>query len=675
MRVDIRLLGAFEVVVAGQRVPDEAWRRRQSAALVKLLALSRGHRLLREQVMDALWPESPVGQAAPRLHKAAHYARTALGVRDSVVLSDDTVSLFPLADIVVDADQFDAAADAARATGESTLAAAGVDLYRGDLLPDDLYEPWAEETRERLRLRYLDLLRALRRWDKVVVSDPADEQAHLRLAQEHMHRGDRRAALLQLDRMETVLRRELGVGPSEPAIALRDEVLAMPAEDWQPRAASRTPIPMPQTQTIGRDRDVAIVMQMLARSRVVTLLGPGGVGKTRPRGEPRFVLLELLRDRARDLLAGGEASSIADRHSAYVAALLDDLEERHWTDAADRWIDVITESLAEIRAAHAWAEQRGDAYLAARITAGLGSYWHREGHHTEGRRWVTEAMAHQADFDDCLIARLHLAAGFVERPRDQSVARRHWTESAHRFRVLGSERYLAYSLAMASASYVGDRATHDFAIRLCDEAIGLARNVGEQPLIAQALNVKGELARVHGDDALALTAYAEGRELAAAAHDEAHLGMFLGNLSFLADHRGDHEEARRLARDGLRTSGSLGRLMKSAWAISGLAGPELGLGRPERAALLVGAADRALHTLDVALDPCDLPEHKRVLTGLQAALGEATLDLLRFKGAQLPLDEAVALALSDDDETGWPLAESGNEALSAEHGSGQRAAG
>jgi predicted ATPase/DNA-binding SARP family transcriptional activator len=921
VRVDIRLLGAFEVVVAGQRVPDEAWRRRQSAALVKLLALSRGHRLLREQVMDALWPESPVGQAAPRLHKAAHYARTALGVRDSVVLSDDTVSLFPLADIVVDADQFDAAADAARATGESTLAAAGVDLYRGDLLPDDLYEPWAEETRERLRLRYLDLLRALRRWDKVVVSDPADEQAHLRLAQEHMHRGDRRAALLQLDRMETVLRRELGVGPSEPAIALRDEVLAMPAEDWQPRAASRTPIPMPQTQTIGRDRDVAIVMQMLARSRVVTLLGPGGVGKTRlalevalrwgetssretcfvdltkvdeamlvpelivrelgihpesatnmeqvlaealrgqsllvlldnfehvvdaagivgrmvryspdvrvvttsrarlhfsgeqifdvaplsfdaegmfatddglpdavalfeqaatavdayfrlapnlaevesicravdglplaielaaghvrtlppallrarlgarlasptaaardlpprqqtipatidwslellgdaervlfarlgvfagavpleaveqvcgdrgddvvdalsrlvdqslvrrsigPRGEPRFVLLELLRDRARDLLAGGEASSIADRHSAYVAALLDDLEERHWTDAADRWIDVITESLAEIRAAHAWAEQRGDAYLAARITAGLGSYWHREGHHTEGRRWVTEAMAHQADFDDCLIARLHLAAGFVERPRDQSVARRHWTESAHRFRVLGSERYLAYSLAMASASYVGDRATHDFAIRLCDEAIGLARNVGEQPLIAQALNVKGELARVHGDDALALTAYAEGRELAAAAHDEAHLGMFLGNLSFLADHRGDHEEARRLARDGLRTSWSLGRLMKSAWAISGLAGPELGLGRPERAALLVGAADRALHTLDVALDPCDLPEHKRVLTGLQAALGEATLDLLRFKGAQLPLDEAVALALSDDDET------------------------
>ena len=394
MRVDIRLLGAFEVVVAGQRVPDEAWRRRQSAALVKLLALSRGHRLLREQVMDALWPESPVGQAAPRLHKAAHYARTALGVRDSVVLSDDTVSLFPLADVVVDADQFDDAADAARATGESTLAAAGVDLYRGDLLPDDLYEPWAEETRERLRLRYLDLLRALGRWDKVVVSDPADEQAHLRLAQEHMHRGDRRAALLQLDRMETVLRRELGVGPSEPAIALRDEALAMPAEDWQPRAASRTPIPMPQTQTIGRDRDVAIVMQMLARSRVVTLLGPGGVGKTRPRGEPRFVLLELLRDRARDLLAGGEASSIADRHSAYVAALLDDLEERHWTDAADRWIDVITESLAEIRAAHAWAEQRGDAYLAARITAGLGSYWHREGHHTEGRRWVTEAMAH-----------------------------------------------------------------------------------------------------------------------------------------------------------------------------------------------------------------------------------------------------------------------------------------
>lgn len=275
IRVEIRLLGGFEVVVAGRRVGPERWRRRPAAALVKLLALSNGHRLLRDQVMDALWPELPVDLAAPRLHKAAHYARTALDERESVVLAGDGVSLFPHADVVVDVARFAEMAD------DAAQAAAAVALYRGDLLPDDLYVPWTEEPRERLRLRYLDQLRALGRWDKVVATDPADEQAHLRLVQDHIERADRRGALLRLDQMETVLRSELGVGPSETAIGLRAEAAAMPVDSWEPGAAPRTPVPMPQTPTIGCDRDVAMVVQMLARSRIVSLLEPGGVGKTR----------------------------------------------------------------------------------------------------------------------------------------------------------------------------------------------------------------------------------------------------------------------------------------------------------------------------------------------------------------------------------------------------------
>ena len=57
MRVEIFLLGGFTVHVEGDRIPDEAWRRRDAGALVKLLALSRGHRMPREQVLDALLPK------------------------------------------------------------------------------------------------------------------------------------------------------------------------------------------------------------------------------------------------------------------------------------------------------------------------------------------------------------------------------------------------------------------------------------------------------------------------------------------------------------------------------------------------------------------------------------------------------------------------------------------
>jgi len=279
MRVDIYLLGGFEVLVDGVPIPDEAWRRRDSAALVKLLALSSGHRIPREQVLDALWPDLLVEQGAPRLHKAAHFARTALGHRDGVVLSRDAVSLFPAADVVVDVDRFDEAA----ADGAPDLAAEAVERYRGDLLPDDLYEPWAAEPRERLRLRYVELLRALGRWDQLLAADPVDEPAHLQLVREHMRRGDRSAALRQLDRMETALQRELGTDMSPAAAALREEALAMPPDDlrWECRVARHAPVPRPTTPTIGRRRDLEAVVGMLRDAPIVTLLGPGGVGKTR----------------------------------------------------------------------------------------------------------------------------------------------------------------------------------------------------------------------------------------------------------------------------------------------------------------------------------------------------------------------------------------------------------
>ena len=368
---------------------------------------------------------------------------------------------------------------------------------------------------------------------------------------------------------------------------------------------------------------------------------------TGTRDEPRYVLLELLRERARELLAeSGEAAAVEGRHAAYVAAFLDDLDERRWTDLSDRWIDLVTEMLGEIRAAHDWAGRHGEAVVAARITAGLGTFWHREGHHAEGRRWVADALAHADRLDPLLAARLQLAAGFVAWPRDQAAARVHFEQAAAAFRHLDHRRYLAYALMLCSGTYVGDPSGYDLGLGLCDDGIDLARDVGEKPLIAQALNIRGELTRVAGDDRLALAAYEEGRDLAAAAADEAHLSVFLANLAYLADHRGDHETARRLGRDALRLCWSLGRRMMAAWTVSELAGPELGLGHPEHGARLVGAADEALRVLGVTRHPGDVSEHERVVAGLRAALGEDAYGTWYEDGARLSLDDAVALALS-----------------------------
>ena len=293
MHVDISLLGGFAVVVDGRAVAAHAWTRRSAATLVKVLALRPGRQLPREQLVDLLWPDLLLEQAAPRLHKAAHYARAAVGVPSAVVLAGDVVSLLPDAEVAVDVERFD------RAAGDPSSVGEAIDLYRGDLLPEDLYEPWADAERERLRVSYLELLRSDGRWADLVAAEPLDEEAHLRLVQQHVERGSRSQALRQLEAMARTWRDELGAEPGPAARALHARAQAMPPVEPAVMApgAGANRVPRPATRTVGREADVGAVLTLLQEHRLVTLLGIGGVGKTRLAAEVAHVWGEATRQR------------------------------------------------------------------------------------------------------------------------------------------------------------------------------------------------------------------------------------------------------------------------------------------------------------------------------------------------------------------------------------------
>ena len=109
--------------------------------------------------------------------------------------------------------------------GDPGAAAAVLDTFPGEPLAADLYEPWAAATRERLLFLRASLLRQAGRWEQLLEIDPTNEEAHLALMRAHVRAGDRGAALRQFERMDSVLRRELGVGASPAAAALRRQVL------------------------------------------------------------------------------------------------------------------------------------------------------------------------------------------------------------------------------------------------------------------------------------------------------------------------------------------------------------------------------------------------------------------------------------------------------------------
>ncbi len=266
--VELRVLGEFDVRVNGaSAVPD--WPTRRSAELVQLLAVSPGHRLLRDEAIDALWPALPADAGGANLRKAAHHARRALGDDRAVVLHQQQVLLYPDAVIRDDRTEFLADAQIALDAGDPALAARAVETYRGAPLPAARYEAWAEPVRATVAARYVDLLRLAARWDLLAEVDPTDEPACLALMQAALADGRPHRALAHHGRLSTALR-ELGVPPS-PRVE-------------QAHAACRAVLRPVRHPPVGRDVELARFDEALTspstRSDLVVVRGIAGIGKT-----------------------------------------------------------------------------------------------------------------------------------------------------------------------------------------------------------------------------------------------------------------------------------------------------------------------------------------------------------------------------------------------------------
>lgn len=222
MQLEIQLLGRFQVAVNGVSVPREAWKRERGAALVKLLAVAPQHRLHRERVMDAFWPELDRDAAGANLRKAVHFARRAIGVHDVIEL-DEVVAL--TGDLAIDADQFAGAAKAARDPAQCASAA---ELYGGELLPDDRYAEWLDEPRKQLHAQYLRVLRAGKLWDRIIAVDPTDEEAQCAVMQAAFDAGNRGEVIRRFQELRERLRIDLGIGPRASTIALYERAIASP---------------------------------------------------------------------------------------------------------------------------------------------------------------------------------------------------------------------------------------------------------------------------------------------------------------------------------------------------------------------------------------------------------------------------------------------------------------
>lgn len=272
----VQLLGGFVVRIDDETLPSGHWPSLRAAQLVQLLSLQPQHRLAREQVIDALWPQLAPDAGAANLRKAAHHARHALGRQDAIVMHQGEVLLWPQRPVQVDADAFEHRAEAALARRDAAECAEVAHTYGGTLLPGSLYEAWAMAARERLTALHLDLLRVAGLWDEVAQREPTDEPAHRALMQRELQAGNRAAALRWYAHLREALQDALGVAPDRQTDALYQRCIA--------GLAAHDPT------FVGRPLAIAQVMAWLGadpteRAGGIVLRGPAGIGKTALAGE------------------------------------------------------------------------------------------------------------------------------------------------------------------------------------------------------------------------------------------------------------------------------------------------------------------------------------------------------------------------------------------------------
>jgi predicted ATPase/DNA-binding SARP family transcriptional activator len=294
--LDFRLFGNAEVLVCGAPMPPLHSRR--GLWLLALLALHNGRTISRSKLAGLLWPDSDESTALYNLRQTLADLRRALGPLKSTLVAEPDHSLrLDLVRVQVDVHTFDAGC----ADEDTHAIERALELYTGPLL-EGCDEAWAIEEREPRAAAYLSALeqlagkcastgdhrRAVSWLRRAVAADPYRESVRRALMQSLTALGEFTAAQEVYRDLRALLHRELNSQPDPMTTQVYQEIRHAPAPI---RAAASSPgggehrrahrLPASRTNLIGRDADIQAVCDLLAQARLVTLTGPGGIGKTR----------------------------------------------------------------------------------------------------------------------------------------------------------------------------------------------------------------------------------------------------------------------------------------------------------------------------------------------------------------------------------------------------------
>jgi predicted ATPase/class 3 adenylate cyclase len=402
--------------------------------------------------------------------------------------------------------------------------------------------------------------------------------------------------------------------------------------------------------------------------------------------EPRFVLLETIREYARERLElSGEAAEIRRLHAEYFLALAEQGESKLREPEEVAWLERLDVEHDNMRAALSWTLQSEEAELGMRLARALWRFWWMRGHYGEGRRWLEEALTKdgrapaarakaleavgwladdQGDIDRAVAAaeeglrisarakiesgvtlsflRILGSAAYVRGDHDQ--AARLYEESLTLSREAKDDRSVASSL-LQLGNVSGDRGDHEEAREFYKEGLVLSRELDDKALLASALISVGAEYLLQGDHEQGAMLNEEAAGLYRERGNRGGLQYALDNLGWAALMRGNLQQAEALHRESLALSRQLGDKLVAAEALEGLACSASARGEAERVARLFGAAETLREAVGYRQEPREHALRKPYLAAARPRLSEAKWQAAWAEGRRLGFEEAIAYAL------------------------------
>ncbi len=306
----VLMFGSFEVFHGEDPVPDKAWGRKKTKDLLKILLSNRGQTFTQDQLIDLLYPDADPDKVIKNLRGRVSELRKALepdlkkGPDSQFILNIGQGYVFNGdADCWVDVEKFEQHLQTAQQLVSTQRWAEALDEYnqafqhdRGLFLADEPYEDWAIERRRRFETNYVAALEqrarchsqlgqpqlALGVCEQLLEKDPHLETAYQLKMRTLYELGERQKALDTYENCVQQLDEHMDVEPSEDTKKL---YLQISKGQLQIKQSALPPnnLPVPFSPFVGRSRELEALSDQLQDPgcRILTLMGPGGIGKSR----------------------------------------------------------------------------------------------------------------------------------------------------------------------------------------------------------------------------------------------------------------------------------------------------------------------------------------------------------------------------------------------------------